>query len=223
MGTSTSYRSPMTPRWSAFASALVGNESVDRIRSELFNAGNEWRDALAAPAVASFATTVESLHAGLAERLESVQSATALVRLVLAEARTASHEAGFSPAAPVAERALARWLLGSLGGADAPAAAAEQWAANRGATTGEAVTRYLGEVLAQFARHVVDREAGHLAERDVGAAASATLSAELATAANTLAVVAGRVGDTDERAATRWNRMIAAAFEAGGALPGRPR
>lgn len=223
MGTSTSYRSPATPRWSAFASALVSNASLERVRSELFNAGTDWRDALASPAIASFATTVEGLHAGLVDRLQAAQSATAVVGQVLAEARTASHAAGFSPAAPVAERALARWLLAGLGGADAPAAAAEQWTANRGASSGEAVTRYLGEVLAQYARHVVDREAGHLAERNVGAAAAATLSSELAATAGTLAVAVGRVGDADERAATRWSRLVTAAFEAGGALPERTR
>lgn len=223
MGTSASYRSPTTPRWSAFVSALVGDEALDRVRSELFNAGNEWRDALAAPAIASFASTVEGLFGGLVERLESAASPTIVVGQVLADARAASHEAGFSPAAPVAERALARLLLSGLGGASTPAGAAEQWVANRGGSANEAVARYLGEVLAQFTRHVVDREAGRLAERNVGAAASASLSVELAGRARALALVADGIGDPADRVATRWSQLVSAAFEAGGALPGRAR
>lgn len=222
MGTSASYRSPATPRWSAFVSALSSDEPLDRVRSELFNAGSEWRDALQQPAIASFASTVESLFGEFADRLRSADSTNAAVRQVVAEARAASHEVGFSAATPVAERALARLLLTGLAGASTPTEAAERWVANRGATANEAVTRYLGEVLAQFARHVVDREAGRLAERNVGAEASSAITSELATSALRLASSAAtRPADAGDRVAQRWGQLVSAAFEAGSALPGR--
>ena len=80
--------------------------------------------------------------------------------------------------------------------------------------------RYFGEVLGQFAAHVVDREAGRLAERNIGARSSSILSAELAGNAREIAsLISTRASSTD--AAASWTRLIAAAFEAGGALPGR--
>jgi hypothetical protein len=223
VGTSASYRSPATPRWSAFVSALLGNEPLDRVRSELFNAGSEWSVALSGPAIASFASTVESLFGEFAERLAGADSPTVVVGEVVAEARAASHDAGFSPATSIAERALARQLLSGLGDARTGAEAAEQWTLRRGATANDAVATYLGEVLAQFAKHVIDREAGRLAERNVGAAASASVSAEIAGSARQVAAVAVRSSDSNDSAATRWRHLVSAAFEAGGALPGRSR
>ncbi len=69
MGTSTSYRAPPTPRWNAFIAALTSGAPLDRLRSELFNAGNEWELALAAPAIASYAITVNELYEGFPSRL----------------------------------------------------------------------------------------------------------------------------------------------------------
>jgi hypothetical protein len=179
--------------------------------------------ALSSAAVASFASTVERLFSEMPARLEGSLSPASVVGDVLAEARAASHEAGFSPATPVAERALARLLLGTLAGAEGSSAAAEQWVANRGQTSGDAVARYLGEVLGQYARHVTDREAGRLAERQIGASASAVLSTDLAATAQALASVVYRANVANEQVDMRWHRLVSAAFEAGRALPGHAR
>jgi hypothetical protein len=221
MGTSTSYRAPSTPRWSAFVASLAGDAPLDRVRSELFNAGNEWQDALASAAVASFAGAVERLFGEMPQRLRTAESPTVAVSVALAEARAASHEAGFSPATPVAERALARLLLGTLAGAEAPSVAADTWIANRGPDTHVAVGRYLGEVLRQYAQHVTEREAGRLAERGVGASATATLARDLATSAESISALVATTGGPEESGDVRWQRWVAAAFESGRAIPGR--
>ncbi|MBI4935941.1 MAG: hypothetical protein HY828_18825 [Actinobacteria bacterium] len=202
-------------------SALIGGAPLDRVRSELFNAGNDWQIELSSAAVASFASTVERLYDEMPARLAESTSATAAVGSALSEARAASHEVGFSAALPVAERALARLVLSTLGGAENPIAATEQWLANRGATSSEAVARYLGEVLGQYARHVVDREAGRLAERSIGAATSAALSTELAAGARQLASAAYSPAAVGEQLSARWSQLVSAAFEAGAALPRR--
>jgi len=190
----------------------------------MFNAGNDWQDAIASDAVASFAATAERLFNEMPERLEGAASAAAAVGDILSDARAASQNVGFSPAAFVAERALARLILGNLAGATAASDATENWLANRGSTPGEAVARYLGEVLGQYARHVSDREAGRLAEREIGATASASLSNELAIRAQSLALEAYRpAATTDQSVAGRWGLLVSAAFEAGRVLPGRPR
>lgn len=222
MGTSASYRAPATPRWSAFVSALSSDQPLERVRSELFNAGEEWKQALASPAVATFALAAERSFDEMPSRLAETRSVADAVRECISEARAASRDAGFSPATPVAERAFARLLLATVGGADSPTRAAEQWLENRGASAAEAVSRYFGEVLGQFAAHVADREAGRLAERGIGARASSGRSAELAGSAREIAsLVSSRVSSTDTTA--RWDRLVSAAFEAGGALPGRRR
>src|SRR5687767_6558413 len=43
VGTSSSFRAPERPRWSAFIAALVSEAPIERIRSELFNAGSDWQ------------------------------------------------------------------------------------------------------------------------------------------------------------------------------------
>lgn len=48
MGTSTSFRAPSVPRWQAFTTALQLGLALERVQSELFNAGREWEDALCA-------------------------------------------------------------------------------------------------------------------------------------------------------------------------------
>jgi hypothetical protein len=223
MGTSQSYRSPQTARWAGFVAALTAGVELDRVRSELFNAGNEWQEALSQAAVQSYAMSVASLHSELSGRLASAERPEVVVSEVLAEARRSSHEAGFSPAAPIADRAFARLILSTLGGieerADGRSTPAERWEAARGSDASVLLSRFVGEVLGQFARHAADREAG----RELGTSRSATSSSALSDA---LALQAAAVGQTTsiesaERALSLdgWSSLIRRAFEAGRTLP----
>lgn len=220
MGTSSSFRAPERPRWSAFIAALVSDASIERVRSELFNAGSDWQAELGAPAVASFAEALARLHAELPERLAQSDRADAALGIVIAEARHASMEAGFSAASALAERAFARLLLSTAQGAvDDPAAVSARWEAARGSVS-ELVAEYAGEVLGQYARHVTDREAGRLVGERVGADASAHLSDDLADRASSIGTsVAADVlsGRADVFAA--WATVVDRAFEVGRALP----
>jgi len=218
MGTSQSYRAPNTSRWAAFVTAIASGAPLDRVRSELFNAGNEWQEALSSAAVASFATTVEALHADMPRRLVESQSTAAAVSDALAEARLSSHEAGFSAAVSLAERALGRYLLTGVVGSDSPEAAAAQWLAHRGQTPQQSVASFLGEVLAQYARHVTDREAGRLAESRIGAGASARLADDVARQSAALVESITFRADVG-RASEAWPQLVAAAFETGRVLP----
>ena len=58
MGTSASFRAPATPRWQAFTTALQTGQPLERVQSELFNAGAEWERELGAPAVAAYAVAL---------------------------------------------------------------------------------------------------------------------------------------------------------------------
>jgi hypothetical protein len=224
MGTSTSYRAPLRARWQAFVAALVGHEGVDRIRSELFNAGNEWQEALAAAPIASYAESLVSLHREFAERLEGSGRPDLALSAVIADARSASHEAGFSPAAAIADRAFGRVLLEALQGVtdvgpNAVKTVADRWRASRSDDPNDLVVRFAGEVLGQYARHVVDREAGRLA-LEQGARASASTSEVLAQ----LATQIGRSSAAEALQSTQsvrgaWTKAVDDAFTKGRTLP----
>lgn len=221
MGTSASYRAPDRPRWHAFIAALTSDASVDRVRSELFNAGVEWREAIASPAIAIFAERVGRLHAELPDRLAEADRVDTALGNVIAEARQASMRAGSSPAHAIAERAFARLLVGTLGGvADDAGGAAESWKDGRGSSPMELVAKYFGEVLGQYARHVTDREAGRLVGQGYGAEASAQFTeglAEQATAVGT--TVARDVLYEAVDFSSEWPALVGRAFEVGRALP----
>lgn len=221
MGTSSSYRAPERPRWRAFIAALTSDASIERVRSELFNAGTEWQEALASPAIAVFAETVERLHRELPARLAEADRVDVTLGTVITEARHASLDVGFSPANAIAERALARLLLSTLEGiSNDPGGAGEQWKSARGSAPGDLVAKYAGEVLGQYARHVTDREAGRLASQGVGADASAQLVEGLAERATALGVAVATDtlrGTTD--VSGQWADVVARAFEAGRTLP----
>jgi hypothetical protein len=73
MGTSSSYRSPSTPRWNVFNRALDSGQPLERLRVTLFLAGEtEWRAALQSPALAVFAEALLGAHGSLAGRCEEV-------------------------------------------------------------------------------------------------------------------------------------------------------
>ena len=224
MGTSTSYRAPSRPRWQAFVTALTEGESLDRVRSELFNAGSEWREALADPAVASYAQSIADLHGALEAWLLDSSDVGTAVASTLAEARAASREAGTSAASAFAERAFAavviRGVDGITGGPDAVAEAVSSWSDRRGGDPSALVGDYLGEVLAQFSRHAVDREAGRLALRQVGVEASAALSDSLAqTAAAIGASAAAELESIGRSVHGAWTDAVSRAFEIGRELP----
>lgn len=227
MGTSQSYRSPQTARWAGFVAALTTGAEIDRVRSELFNAGNEWQEALSEAAVQSYAVSVANLHGELSGRLASAERPEVVIGEVWAEARRMSHEAGFSPATPIADRAFARLILSALGGVeertDERSTPAERWEAARGSDASVLVSRFVGEVLGQFARHAADREAGRELREPRGATASAAVSDALALQA--AAVGQSATSDSAERGLSPegWRTLIGRAFEAGRALPRRSR
>lgn len=220
MGTSSSFRAPERPRWNAFIAALISEAPIERIRSELFNAGSDWQSELAAPAVVSFPQALARLHSELPERLAQTDRADATLGAVIAEARHASMDAGFSAASALAERAFARLLLGTVEGAtDDPAAVSTRWKAGRGTAT-ELVAKYVGEVLGQYARHVTDREAGRLVRENLSAAVSARLSDDLAERASSIgrSVAVDVLRGVGDLSAT-WSDVIDRAFEVGRSLP----
>lgn len=152
MGTSTSYRAPQRSRWSAFVAALTSSVPMDRLRSELFNAGSEWEAELAAPAIGTFAEILVQLHGELPDRLAQVARADIALDQVVVEARHASAQTGPSAANALAERAFARLLLATVDGvADMPEAAGARWEAARG-TRAELCQRTVSHSLAYGCR-----------------------------------------------------------------------
>lgn len=223
MGTSASYRAPARPRWQAFVTALTRGASVDRVRSELFNAGaDEWQSEISAIAVATFAEAVARLYDEMPGRLAQSARADVALAEIVAEVRHASGQAGFSAASAIAERAFARLLLATTRGAtDDAASVGARWTASRGEAPVELVARYVGEVLGQYARHVTDREAGTLVAGHIGSADSARLTEALAVRAASIGTSAASEalqGVADVSSA--WALVVARAFEAGRELPG---
>jgi hypothetical protein len=169
MGTSTSFRAPAVPRWQAFTAAFASEAVDDRVRSELFNAGGEWEQALAAPAVAEFAVAFARASQVLPRRLAQAERPEEVVRAFVAEARAASAAQGGSAAVAMAERAFAAALSRSIGSGKMPlaeqstAGAAQQLREAR-TTPSDAAVSYLREVVAQYARYVGAREMGLLLE-----------------------------------------------------------
>ena len=190
------------------------------MRSELFDAGSEWQNELAAPAIATFADAVTRLHAELPDRLAQGERADVTLGAVIAEARHASMQAGFSAASALAERAFASLLLATMRGvAGAPEAVGPRWEASRG-TASELVGKYVGETLGQYARHVTDREAGRLVGDRFGAEASAQLSNSLAAEASSIgAAAASDVLQGSSDVLPVWADVVARAFEVGRTLP----
>lgn len=224
MGTSQSYRSPPTARWAGFVAAITGGAELDRVRSELFNAGNEWREALSQAAVQSYAVSVATLHGELASRLAGADRPETVIGEVIAEARRASHDAGFSPATPIADRAFARLVLSALGGVglsadDQATTPAGRWEAARGSDPSVLVSRFVGEVLGQFARHAADREAGRESSEGRGSAVSAALSEGLAELAAAVGEEASRGSADAALSLEGWSGLMGRAFETGRVLP----
>jgi hypothetical protein len=224
MGTSSSYRAPAKPRWNAFLAALTSGAPLERVRSELFNAGNEWEEALAGPAVASFATTLVALYDDFPGRIAATDRPDLVVMGLVAEAKAASADAGFTPALAVAERAFLRLIISTVDGllptpGEPSVALAERWREARGSTPAGLVAEFVGELVGQLAKHVVDREAGRLATTGAGIHSN-QLAAKLAAAATEVGRsaaaehLAGQALTTDT-----WPALVHRAFDEGRAIP----
>lgn len=225
MGTSASFRAPKVPRWQAFTTSLQQGLPLERMQSELFNAGRDWEQALSTPAIAAFAVAVLDAHGTLAERLRTVERPEQAIQQALGSARQAATGDEGSAATALAERALVAVLTraaageGSLASSDA-ATAAEQFMATRGSPQ-QLVGGYVGELLGQYARHVTAREAGSLTGGDPGLTVRETrvLTRRLASAAGDVGRAA--TPSTDDASALRaaWRGVIADAFARGRRLP----
>ena len=225
MGTSASFRAPAVPRWQAFTTALQQGLPLERVQSELFNAGRDWEQALSAPAVAAFAAAIIEAHATLPEQLRAAERPEHAIQRALGAARMASESEAGSSASALAERAfvavLTRAAAGqsSLAGADAEAAA-EQFAAARG-TPSDLLSGYVGELLSQYARHVTAREAGRLTEGEQGLTVSATRTLARQLAAGAEGVGRSSTPALDNAADVRagWADVVRDAFTRGRRLP----
>lgn len=225
MGTSASFRAPSVPRWQAFTTALQQGLPLERVQSELFNAGRDWEDALAGPAVAVFAAAIFDAHAGLPARLRAAERPELAILQAVGEARTASEEHPGTSAGALAERAflavLTRVSAGEVSLARTqPVDAARRFTAGRGAPT-ELLSGYIGELLSQYARHVTAREAGRLTEGDRGLTVSQTrtLTRNLARAADEVGSAALPSVENADEVRAGWEALIREAFSRGRRLP----
>jgi hypothetical protein len=227
MGTSASFRAPAVPRWQAFTTALKAGLPLERVQSELFNAGADWEVELEAPAVAAYALAVFDAHSTLPRRLNESDRPEHALQALLAEARTASQGQPASAASPMAERALLGLLCRLSAGESSltllgPGEAAQRFTAARG-TPGELLCGYLGELLGQYARHVTAREAGRLTEGEGGMSVAATraLTRRIAAGAEGVGLQASvTVGDRDA-VRSAWQSLVRDAFARGRRLPER--
>ncbi|EHB46373.1 hypothetical protein MycrhDRAFT_6177 [Mycolicibacterium rhodesiae JS60] len=225
MGTSTSFRSPPVTRWRAFTTALTSGASVERVRSELFNAGNEWEHALASDAVAAYAATILDLYNSLPDQLRSGERPEDVLQAVASAAKTDRHVETGSAAEAMAERAFIRLLMRTSGGGDSLSQltsrqAAQQFVAQRG-TPGRLVSEYLAELLGQYARHATAREAGRITEAVPGAKVSDTrrLTREVAQAAADVGSQVEVTNATGFAIRGAWATLVAEAFAKGRQLP----
>lgn len=108
MGTSASFRAPPVPRWQAFTTALQQGPPLERIQSELFNAGRDWEDALSARSIAIFAVAIVDAHADLPEQLRASSRPDQAIQQALAAARLGSEAEEASAASALAQRAFRR-------------------------------------------------------------------------------------------------------------------
>lgn len=229
MGTSTSYRAPAVPRWQAFVVALQQGLPLERVRSEMFNAGQEWEEALSAAGVATFAAAIANAWEDLPKRLEAGGQPESVILSLASEARRASGADEPTVGLALAERALTALLTKHAAG-DQPLAsrtadsAAEEFTRTRGAPQ-QLVTAYVGELLSQFTKHVAFREAGTLTEGEtpIGIGESRRLIRQLAGSAETAAHELPDPGASPAEVRDRWRSLIRKAFERGRELPEAPQ
>ena len=226
MGTSASFRAPPVPRWQAFTTALQMGLPLERVQSELFNAGPDWEEALAAPAVAAFAVVLVDALEGIPERLLGSGRPELTLQQLAAEAREASDQQGGTSALAFAERAFLGVLTRTAAGGDSLSqtsgdVAAARFAAARDAP-GDLVSAFVSELLGQYVRHTVAREAGRLTEGELGLSVSATrkLTRQLALRAEELGRGLPAMPEGGGAIRDGWPSLIRDAFARGRSLPG---
>jgi hypothetical protein len=221
MGTSASYASPRTPRWSVFNRALDAGLPLERLRVTLFLAGEDsWREALHAPELGRFAEATVTAHDTLSDRLAAAEVPGAVIAAVVSEARTALFEEGYTPAISVAERALRRVLLegaqGDLPLADATGQqAAEAWAENRGEPDA-LVRRFVGELFGQWASHVMARDTARLIGPEQGRRNAEIRELSRAVSSQVAHVAGEAVGIVSVAdIGSQWGELVDSVFERG--------
>lgn len=227
MGTSVSFRSPNTPRWQAFRGSLETRESVDRIRSELFNAGASWGEEFSNEAIAHFVRSLVNAYDTFEDELNRAERPEIAVVSVVREARSLAVTAGAPASLAIAERALTRTFVDALRGGNPLAEsssrqAAESWRANRGPTVGALAQRYLAEVVRQFAMYAVSREAATVFRQSENVGEVRQLSRTVADSAAAVAADA-QFEESDLRRSPQraWTQAVLAVFAAGRDLPQR--
>ena len=221
MGTSSSFGSPKVPRWNAFNRALDNQLPVERLRVTLFLAGDTgWREALDAPALATFANALVEAHGILGDKLAAADRPAAVIAEVVSDARAALFEETYSAALPVAERALRAVLLqtaqGSVPVADASGQeAADAWERNRGDPSA-LVQRYIGELFGQWAAHVMARDTARLIDRDAGRS-NAEIRELSRAVSSRVAELAGALSEGVQPTGidVAWQRLIGTIFDRG--------
>lgn len=220
MGTSSSFRSPNTPRWRVFNRALDAQLPLERLLVHLFLGGeSEWREVLDTPALAAFAECLLEAHATLGERLAAAEQPAPVLAAVVSSARETLFGEDYSAALPVAERAL-RMVLTSTSQGDKPVAdatgaeAAEAWERNRGDPS-TLLGRYVSELFGQWAAHVISRDTARLVGVEGGPSVG-----EVRELARRLSSAAAAVAETvpvsrPEAIGEQWQGLVAAVFAAG--------
>ncbi len=230
MGTSTSYRAPSVPRWQAFVVAFQQGLPLERVRSELFNAGDDWENALAASGVGAFAAAIAQAWETLPDRLQAQDRPEAAILALASEARHAAAHEEPTAALALAERAFTAILSRTASGEEALSArSAESAAAEFTRARTEAPQRlvgaYLQELLGQYAKHVASRETGTLTEgpSPLRVGEIRPLIRQLAESAEATAEGVVNPGATPDEVKNRWASIIREAFARGRTIPEGPQ
>lgn len=225
MGTSTSYRAPSVPRWQAFVVAFQQRLPLERVRSELFNAGDEWENALAAAGVGEFAAAIVQAWETLPNRLQEQERPEVAILALATEARNAAAHEEPTAALALAERAFTATLTHTASGDEALSARTSESAAaeftRARAAPQHLVGAYLQELLGQYARHVAARETGTLTEGSTPMRVGEIrpLIRDLAKSAEAAVEGVSDPGNTPDEVKTRWANLVRDAFAHGRALP----
>jgi hypothetical protein len=227
VGTSTSHRSPSTPRWRPVAVGLAEGLPSDRIRSEIFNAGDDWVGQFTSPAVAAYVETLLESHSLLGESLRSSERPEYAIAALVSDARTRALDlsGGEVAAVAIAERAFSQVVTALVRSdralADStPDQAADAWERQRGAVPSDLLRPFLGRVLGQFAAHVVSRDIGEATGGEVirtsrdAREVTAKVAASAAAIAETLPI-------SPTSSSADWPAAVRLAFRRAARLPER--
>lgn len=217
MGTSSSYRSPATPRWRPVRVGLENGMSPERLRSEVFNAGSAWSEQFGSSAVAAFVVALNEAFERMPSLLRAAERPELAVSAIANEARSRAlgETSGELAAVALAERALLQTLTDVARGTGTLAdisgeTSARAWEANRGDRPSDLIRPFLGRVLAQFAEHVISRDIGSAAGQAIFT--SRQVRAITAAVAANAAAIAGTITIGDGPASEVWSDTVRRAF-----------